>query len=102
MENDLMTQTSDKTLNVTIEKMVYGGDGLARTEEGVLLAPLVLPGEEVAVQLEERVKGVRRGRVVELLEASPDRIAPGCPYFGRCGGCQYQHIGYERQLQIKE
>ena len=101
MENEDGSQVSP-TLNVSIEKIVYGGEGLARTPEGVLLVPLVLPGERVAVQLEERSKGVRRARLLEVAEPSADRAAPGCPYFARCGGCQYQHIHYQRQLQIKQ
>ncbi|MBI1956274.1 MAG: 23S rRNA (uracil(1939)-C(5))-methyltransferase RlmD, partial [Acidobacteria bacterium] len=54
------------------------------------------------VQVEERRHGVRRGRLLELLAASPDRIVPDCPYFGRCGGCHYQHTSYQRQLEIKK
>ena len=89
-------------MNVSIEKMVYGGEGLARTAKGVLLVPLVLPGEGATVQMEQRHKGVSRGRLLQVAEASADRIPPECPYFARCGGCHYQHIRYERQLQLKE
>jgi 23S rRNA (uracil1939-C5)-methyltransferase len=92
---------AERTLNVSIEKMVYGGEGLARTSEGVLLVPWVVPGERAAVRIEERHKGVRRASVLEVFEPSTDRIAPACPYFSRCGGCHYQHIRYERQLEIK-
>jgi 23S rRNA (uracil1939-C5)-methyltransferase len=89
------------SLEVAIEKMVYGGEGLARTPEGVLLVPLVLPGEQARVGLEDRSKGVRRGRLLEIAQPSPQRVQPGCPYFTRCGGCQYQHIDYAQQLNIK-
>lgn len=94
--------TTEQTLEVTIEKMVYGGDGLARTPQGVVLVAGMIPGERGSVRLEERRKGVRRGQVLELAAASPDRTAPDCPYFGRCGGCQYQHISYPRQLELKQ
>ena len=90
------------TLEISIEKMVYGGDGLARTPEGVVLVAGVLPGERVTVRLAPPRGGVRRGHLAHITEASPERIAPDCPYFGRCGGCQYQHIRYERQLQLKQ
>ncbi|MBI4459056.1 MAG: class I SAM-dependent RNA methyltransferase, partial [Acidobacteria bacterium] len=101
-ENEVASQTAGETLNISIEKMVYGGEGLARTLEGVLLVPLVLPGESATVQLEERHKGIRRGRLLQVAEPSPDRISAECPYFSRCGGCHYQHIRYERQLQLKQ
>ena len=80
-----------------MEKMVYGGDGLARTPQGVVLIAGMIPGERASVRLEERRRGVRRGQVLELAAVSPDRIVAGCPYFGRCGGCHYQHISYSRQ-----
>ena len=91
-----------ETLEVAIEKMVYGGDGLARTPQGVVLVAGVIPGERASVRLEERRRGVRRGQLVELAVSSPDRVAPDCPYFGRCGGCQYQHIAYPKQLELKQ
>ena len=81
------TETAEQVLDVVIEKMVYGGEGLARTSQGVLLVAGVLPGERARVQVEERRQGVRRARLRELLAASPKRIVPDCPYFGRCGGC---------------
>ena len=87
---------------VSIEKLVYGGEGLARTPQGVVLVAGVLPGERVAVQMEPLRRGVRRGRLLQLLATSQDRIAADCPYFARCGGCHYQHIRYERQLELKQ
>ncbi|MBI2816637.1 MAG: 23S rRNA (uracil(1939)-C(5))-methyltransferase RlmD [Acidobacteria bacterium] len=95
-------QSTPNSLDISIEKMVYGGEGLARTPEGVLLVPLVLPGERVRVEAKAPSKGVRRARLLEVIEPSPVRVAPGCPYFTRCGGCQYQHIGYAQQLTTKQ
>ena len=83
---------------VEIEKLVYGGAGLARRDGQVLLAPYVLPGERVKL---EPVKRGPEARVVERLTDSPERIAAPCPYFGQCGGCQYQHAQYAAQLQWK-
>ncbi|HEY3741104.1 MAG TPA: class I SAM-dependent RNA methyltransferase, partial [Bryobacteraceae bacterium] len=79
---------------------MYGGSGLARVNGQVLLAPFVLPGERVKL---EPVKsdGAVAARVVERLSDSPQRIPAPCPYFGTCGGCQYQHSQYESQLEWK-
>ena len=75
----------EHALDVTIEKLVYGGEGLARTPEGVLLVPGVIPGERAQVLPEPPRRGVRHGRLVQLAESSADRVAAECPYFGRCG-----------------
>jgi len=80
---------------------VYGGDGLARAEGEVMLMPFVLPGELVEVEREPKRSGIARGRVRQVLRESPDRVAPPCPYFTRCGGCHYQHASYAAQLAAK-
>ncbi len=86
---------------VTIEKLVYGGDGLSRTDGKVVLTPFVLPGEQVDLADGEERSGVVRASLGKVLVASPDRVAAPCPYFGVCGGCQYQHATYEAQLTAK-
>jgi 23S rRNA (uracil1939-C5)-methyltransferase len=86
---------------LTIEKLVYGGNGLARLDGKVVLTPFVLPGEVVRVEIERAKNDLWRGRLIEVLQPSASRIAPGCPYFQRCGGCQYQHIDYPFQLEQK-
>ena len=86
---------------VTVEKLVYGGDGLARLDGRVVFTPFVLPGERILVQPEQEKPGLVRARIVELLEPAPERTAPPCPVFGRCGGCHYQHAPYEQQLAAK-
>jgi 23S rRNA (uracil1939-C5)-methyltransferase len=94
-------------LQLTIEKLVYGGDGLARLsadEHGpgkAVFVPFVLEGETIEASIVEQKRGFARGRAENILQASPQRVEPPCPYFGRCGGCQYQHIRYEHQLEIK-
>src|SRR3970040_454741 len=87
---------------VSIEKLVYGGKGRPRTPQGVVLVAGVLPGERASVQMEAQRRGVRRGRLLQLLATSQDRVAADCPYFARSGGCHYQHIRYERQLELKQ
>jgi 23S rRNA (uracil1939-C5)-methyltransferase len=86
---------------LTIEKLVYGGDGLARQEGKVILTPFVLPGEVVRAETERQKNDLWRGRLAEVLQPAVSRIAPGCPYFQLCGGCQYQHIDYPLQLEQK-
>jgi len=94
-------------VHLTIEKMVYGGDGLSRLppdERGrgkAVFAPFVLPEEQVEASLLEQKPGFARARAEKILQPSPHRIEPGCPYFQRCGGCHYQHTTYEHQLEIK-
>jgi 23S rRNA (uracil1939-C5)-methyltransferase len=88
-------------IEATVEKLVYGGQGLARIEGRVALVPFVLPGERVRLKLEAERRGVTEARLVEVLASAPGRVAPPCPFFERCGGCQYQHAAYELQLGEK-
>ncbi len=95
-------------MELTIEKLIYGGDGLARLPadpEGrrkAVFVPLALPGETIQARIVEEKPGFARAQVERVLTPSPERITPGCPYFGECGGCHYQHVGYERQLELKK
>ena len=84
-----------------MEKLVYGGDGLARLDGRVVLAPFVLPGERIRVKSEQEKPGLIRGKTVAVLEPSADRVAAPCPVFGRCGGCHYQHTSYDNQVATK-
>src|ERR1017187_4794934 len=86
---------------VTVEKLVYGGDGLARLDGRVVFAPFVLPGERILARAEHEKPGMVRARMLEVLQAAPDRVAAPCPAYGRCGGCHYQHAPYACQLVAK-
>lgn len=86
---------------VKIEKLVYGGDGLARLEGQVVLVPFVLPGERVEVATERVNAGLLRGEPLQVIEPARERVAARCEYFANCGGCQYQHAEYAFQLQQK-
>jgi 23S rRNA (uracil1939-C5)-methyltransferase len=94
-------------LELTIEKLVYGGDGLARLpadQHGrgkAVFVPFVLEGERVEASLHQQKRGFARGWAKSVRQASPHRIEALCPYFQRCGGCHYQHTSYEHQLEIK-
>jgi 23S rRNA (uracil1939-C5)-methyltransferase len=95
-------------LLLTIEKMIYGGDGLARLpadDRGrgkAVFVPFVLAAEKIEASLTEQKPGFARATADSILEPSPHRIQPGCQYFTRCGGCHYQHASYEHQLEIKK
>ncbi len=88
-------------MDVKIEKLVYGGEGLGHHEGHTIFVPFVLPDEVVTVRPVERKKKFVRGRVAQVLTPSPQRAIPPCPHFAVCGGCHYQHIPYEAQLRYK-
>ncbi|HEY6903635.1 MAG TPA: 23S rRNA (uracil(1939)-C(5))-methyltransferase RlmD [Candidatus Acidoferrales bacterium] len=88
-------------MDITIEKLIYGGDGLAHHEGSTVFVPFVLPAERVSAAPVEKKKKFIRARVEKLIEQSAGRAVPPCPHFGVCGGCNYQHIAYEAQLQYK-
>ncbi len=98
-ESEVTPIVSD--FEATIEKLVYGGDGLARVEGRVALAPYVLPGERVRLEARQQKPTLIRAFPKEIVTSSPARVAPPCPYFGRCGGCHYQHAEYAAQLEAK-
>ena len=66
-----------------------------------MFVPFVLPGERVDATVRDEKPGFARARLNRVLQPAPERVEPGCPHFGQCGGCQYQHASYEQQLQIK-
>ncbi len=86
---------------VTVEKLVYGGDGLARLEGRVVFAPFVLPGERIRASAWQEKPGLVKARTLKVLEQAPERVLAPCPYFARCGGCHYQHVPYDYQLRAK-
>jgi len=86
---------------VKIEKLIYGGEGLAHHDGATVFVPFVLPEERVSAAAVEKKKKFVRARLETILERSPDRAEARCPHFGVCGGCDYQHIPYEAQLKFK-
>lgn len=89
------------TAEVEIEKLVYGGEGLARVGGQVALIPYVLPGEFVTIHPKRVKQGLLRGNTLEILKPAAERIIPRCEYFANCGGCHYQHAEYAYQLEQK-
>ncbi|MBX7156856.1 MAG: TRAM domain-containing protein [Verrucomicrobiae bacterium] len=89
-------------LDLIINDIAFGGEGVARYEGVVVFVPFVMQGEKVRITIEKKMRHFWRAKLVEVLEPSPHRIAPPCPYFSRCGGCQYQQMTYAEQLRVKE
>lgn len=90
------------TALVQIEKPVYGGACLARSEGKVVFVPLTLPGETARVRIVEEKRGYSNAELVAIERPAPERVNPGCRHFDACGGCQYQHASYEMQLRMKQ
>ncbi len=97
---------------LNIEKLIYGGDGLARlpadargNDRGkgkAVFVPFVLAGEKIEATLTEEKSGFARAQASAIVQPSPQRVSAPCPHFGRCGGCHYQHTTYQHQLEIKK
>lgn len=89
-------------MHITITDLALGGDGVGRLPDGcAVFVPFTIPGEEVEVEIVSAHKRFARARLVGVVKPSPDRVAPRCPLFGRCGGCQYQHMTYPAQVAAK-
>jgi 23S rRNA (uracil1939-C5)-methyltransferase len=88
-------------IELTIASMAYKGYGVARDKGQVIFIPFTLPGERVRVAITEVRKDYAFGRCDEIIEPSASRVSPPCPYFGVCGGCQWQHIGAPFQAELK-
>jgi tRNA/tmRNA/rRNA uracil-C5-methylase (TrmA/RlmC/RlmD family) len=86
---------------LTICDIGFGGEGVARIGEFVVFVPFVLLDEVIEAEITELKKRFARARLVRIINSSPYRVTPQCRYFGECGGCQYQHIDYPTQLEIK-
>ncbi len=90
------------TFDVKLEKLTYGGEAMGRLPDGrAVFVPFGLPGENVRVRLVFEKNSFARGELLEILTASPERIESKCMHFGKCGGCHYQNMSYEKQLQAK-
>ena len=87
---------------VPIESVAFKGYGVARVHGKVVFVPYTVTGDKAQIEVVEDKKKYSMGRVVEMIEPSPCRAAPPCPYFGSCGGCQWQHIDYSAQGELKK
>lgn len=92
-----------KETTLYLTGMANGGDALGRDEnQRIVFVPQAIPGEKVRVEIVEDKERFARGRLLEILEPSTDRITPRCPHFGPCGGCHFQHLTYSSQVRYKE
>ncbi len=99
-----MNQSSAEqtTYELQLATWAYGGDVMGRLPDGrAVFVPYALPGEEVRIRLTEEKAHYARGEIVTLITPAEDRVAPRCPFYGRCGGCHYQHVAYATQLAAK-
>jgi 23S rRNA (uracil1939-C5)-methyltransferase len=90
-----------RVVDLKIEDIAFGGKGVGRLQGKAIFVPYVIEGEIVSAEIVREKKQFAEADLVEVKERSPDRVEPQCPYFGRCGGCAYQHVSYEHQLAIK-
>jgi 23S rRNA (uracil1939-C5)-methyltransferase len=91
-----------ETLELTIDDLAFGGEGVGRADGYVVFVRGGLPGDRLRVRLTEARGRFGRAAIEEVLVPSPDRVPAPCPYFGRCGGCRLQHLAYPAQLAFKE
>jgi len=87
---------------LSIEKLVYGGDGLAHADGNTIFVPYVLPGEEVRAATKSKKQKLLWAELLEVTSPAKERSKPRCPHFQRCGGCHYQHISPAEQLRLKK
>jgi 23S rRNA (uracil1939-C5)-methyltransferase len=90
-----------RVVDLKIEDIAFGGKGVAREQGKAVFVPYTIEQELVSAEIVREKKQFAEADLVHVKQSSPDRIAPQCPYFGRCGGCAYQHIDYQHQLAIK-
>jgi 23S rRNA (uracil1939-C5)-methyltransferase/tRNA (uracil-5-)-methyltransferase len=88
-------------LELTIDTLTNLGHGIARVDGWVVMVPFALPGERVLARIHRNHKNYSEADLVQVIEPSPSRVAPRCPLFGKCGGCQYQNLRYDEQLKWK-
>jgi 23S rRNA (uracil1939-C5)-methyltransferase len=90
-----------RKVNLQIEDIAFGGNGVGRVAGKAVFVPFTIDGEEVSADIVREKKQFANAELIDVLQKSPDRVEPECPYFARCGGCSYQHIAYQHQLAIK-
>src|SRR5438034_3909573 len=89
-------------LRLSIEKLIYGGDGLAHADGNTVFVPYVLPGEEVRANAKSRKKKLVWAELLEVMSPAKERGKAKCAHFQKCGGCHYQHIPATEQVRLKK
>jgi tRNA/tmRNA/rRNA uracil-C5-methylase (TrmA/RlmC/RlmD family) len=90
-----------RVVDLRIENIAFGGKGVGREQGKAVFVPYTIESELVLAEIVREKKQFAEAELVEVKESSEHRVIPQCQYFGRCGGCAYQHIDYEHQLAIK-
>ncbi|MEA3470501.1 MAG: 23S rRNA (uracil(1939)-C(5))-methyltransferase RlmD [Thermodesulfobacteriota bacterium] len=85
-----------------LDTVAFGGNAVGRINNVVVFVPFAVDGDEVIIEIKEVKKNYCTARIEKIFVPSPERVEARCPYFTICGGCQYQHISYKHQLEIKE
>ena len=93
---------NNETLELKINSISGDATGIARTPRGVVFVHGALPGEIVKAGIVARKKDFSIADTIEIIKSSTGRAVPKCKYYGRCGGCQFQHADYKTQLEFKE
>jgi 23S rRNA (uracil1939-C5)-methyltransferase len=88
-------------IELELTQLAPTGEAIGRHEGKVVFVPYTLPGERVEVELEHQRRSYARARLLRVVHPARERVTPPCPYFGRCGGCQWQHMTYAAQLAAK-
>lgn len=98
-----MLSNINQKVTLPITGLTHGGEGVGRASDGVaIFVPGAVPGDTVLVELEERKKNYARGRLLKVLQGSPERRPAPCPHFSACGGCRLQQVHYAEQLRLKK
>ena len=92
---------TDDLLTGTVSNIAFGGEGIIRNEGLVTFIPYAAIGDQLSYRIKEQKKNFAKGEIVNILQPSPQRTEPLCPYYGICGGCQLQHVNYDAQLEYK-
>ena len=101
MKSSRSFSVSRRIIELEVHDVAFGGAGVGRLEGKVVFVPFTIDGERVQAGLVEHRSGFDRAQLTKVLSPSVHRAAPLCPYFGKCGGCDYQHIAYDHQLELK-
>lgn len=88
-------------IELLVDNLAYGGEGIARVDGFVIFVRGAVPGDRIIARVFKKRKGYANASIVEMLDPSPDRVNAPCPYSGHCGGCNYQHLDYAKQLFYK-
>src|SRR4051794_22086996 len=89
-------------LELHVDSLAFGGNGVARLNGFVVFVRRGLPGDTVRARVTKVKRGFAEATALEVLSSGPDRVVAPCPHFGACGGCRFQDYAYERQLEAKE